>query len=212
MTHTEDTRQPAAHTPEPWDHDMDFIVAPDPTGQHPDIYIAEIAHSDDEGRVAPPDQQGANRRRICAAVNACRGLSTEALEQGVIATLRYALGELLTAAGDLEASIDGATDQFSAERARLNAALRAAQAVLDGGTEIELHEVLAARGQTALGWSVEDVQEVRPDLTDEQAWEVLRQVERRHDATIGITWDTLEWVAEDLFGDAPETDAPEGQP
>ena len=56
-----------AHTPGPWDYDMDFIVAPDPAGEHPDIYIAEIAHTDDEGRIASPEQQDANRRLIAAA-------------------------------------------------------------------------------------------------------------------------------------------------
>jgi hypothetical protein len=55
------------HTPGPWDYDMDFIVAPDPDGRHPDIYIAEIAHSDDEGRIASSQQQDANRRLIAAA-------------------------------------------------------------------------------------------------------------------------------------------------
>lgn len=64
-----------AHTPGPWDHDMDYIVAPDPNGRFPDIYIAEIAHSDDEGRIASPEQQDANRHLIAAApalLAACR--------------------------------------------------------------------------------------------------------------------------------------------
>jgi hypothetical protein len=26
------------HTPGPWSSDLDFIVAPDPDGRHPDIY------------------------------------------------------------------------------------------------------------------------------------------------------------------------------
>jgi hypothetical protein len=64
----------------------------------------------------------------------------------------------------------------------------------------------------SLGWSVEDVREVRPDLTDEQAWEVLQQVQRRHDANVGVNWYTLEYFAEELFGGAPETDAQEAQP
>lgn len=55
------------HTPGPWDCDLDYIVAPDPNGRHPDIYIAEIAHSDDEGRVASCEQQIANRQLITAA-------------------------------------------------------------------------------------------------------------------------------------------------
>ena len=58
---------PIAYTPGPWDYDMDYIVAPDPSGLHPDIYIAEIVHADDEGRLATPEQQDANRRLIAAA-------------------------------------------------------------------------------------------------------------------------------------------------
>jgi hypothetical protein len=38
------------------------------------------------------------------------------------------------------------------------------------------------------------------------------QVEARHDASIGVNWDTLECLAEDLYGPAPETDAQEEQP
>jgi len=59
--------RPFVHTPGPWDYDMDYIVAPDPDGRHPDIYIAEIAHVDDEGRIASVEQQDANRRLIAAA-------------------------------------------------------------------------------------------------------------------------------------------------
>jgi hypothetical protein len=55
------------YTPGPWDCDLDYIVAPDPNGRHPDIYIAEIAHSDEEGRVASHEQQHANRQLITAA-------------------------------------------------------------------------------------------------------------------------------------------------
>jgi hypothetical protein len=85
-------------------------------------------------------------------------------------------------------------------------AIRSARAALDDGMETDVHELLAARRQIALVWSVEDVQGVRPDLTEEQAWEVLRPVERRHDSELGVTWLTLELFAEDEFGPAPETD------
>jgi len=43
------------------------------------------------------------------------------------------------------------------------------------------------------------VKHIRPDLTDDQAWEVLEQVGDKHDAEWGITWTTLETVADDLF-------------
>jgi hypothetical protein len=55
------------HTPGPWQDDGKFIVAPDPQGIHPDIYIAEIVQEDDEGRMASPDQQLANGALIAAA-------------------------------------------------------------------------------------------------------------------------------------------------
>jgi hypothetical protein len=75
------------HTPGPWAYDMDFIVAPDPSGRHPDIYIAEIADSDEEGRIASLEQQDANRKLIAAAprlLDACR-MVVERWETGDLA-------------------------------------------------------------------------------------------------------------------------------
>jgi len=46
------------------------------------------------------------------------------------------------------------------------------------------------------------VKGIRPNLTDEQAFEVLEHVGRKHDAEWGISWTTLETVADDMF---PET-------
>ena len=57
----------------------------------------------------------------------------------------------------------------------------------------------------AIIWNIEDVQEVRPDLTDEQAAEVLQLVEDRHDANFGINWQSLDDCADILF---PATDEP----
>jgi len=68
--------------------------------------------------------------------------------------------------------------------------------------DIDIHAVLAERSQIGLIWSIEDVQEVRPDLSDDQAWDVLQLVRKRHDATLGVTWETLEYSAQCLFGDA----------
>jgi hypothetical protein len=99
MTHTAHTKPAAAHTPEPWHYEVDYsvttIFAPDPTGQNPyGTYVAEI-DGQDVGRFATREQHEANARRICAAVNACRGIPTRALEQGVVGGLREALGRLL---------------------------------------------------------------------------------------------------------------------
>jgi hypothetical protein len=68
---------------------------------------------------------------------------------------------------------------------------------------------LAERRQIAIIWSIEDVQEVRPDLTEDQCWEALAATKRYHDATIGINWDALRCHAALLFGTA--TDETEGQ-
>jgi hypothetical protein len=79
--------------------------------------------------------------------------------------------------------------------------------------DIDIHEVLAANRVIAHLWGTEDVQAVRPDLDDDQAWQVLQTVARRLDSQHGMSWETVEIVAEELFGEAPETDeAEEGQP
>jgi hypothetical protein len=61
------------------------------------------------------------------------------------------------------------------------------------------HTQPEASDQTFLGWSIEDVQQIRPDLTDQQARDVLSHCERRFDASIGINWDILELHADELF-------------
>ncbi|MFV0443449.1 MAG: hypothetical protein ACK5Q5_07750 [Planctomycetaceae bacterium] len=62
-----------------------------------------------------------------------------------------------------------------------------------------LHRRLAKRRQIAVVWSIEDVQSLRPDLTDDQAWEVLQIAERQHDCEQGLNWETFEVIADDVF-------------
>lgn len=69
-----------------------------------------------------------------------------------------------------------------------------------------LESLLAERKSIAIVWNIEDVQEVRPDLTAEQCWQVLTDVRRNHDACVGINWDVLDCVAFELFG-APQQEA-----
>jgi hypothetical protein len=67
----------------------------------------------------------------------------------------------------------------------------------------DLHQHLAAQRQIAIVWSVADVRDVRPDLTDDQCWDVLQTAANQHDALVGLSWDTLRCVADDLFGVQP---------
>ena len=64
--------------------------------------------------------------------------------------------------------------------------------------------------EAAIVWSAHDVLDVRPDLTLEQASEVLHHVIRQHDANHGIGWDDFEYFAATLFGEpAPVSDSDE---
>ncbi len=71
--------------------------------------------------------------------------------------------------------------------------------------DCDVHALLAKQKKIAIIWCIEDVRTLRPDLNNEQAWVVLKQVEDIHDAEWGINWTTLEQVADDLF---PESDDP----
>jgi hypothetical protein len=66
--------------------------------------------------------------------------------------------------------------------------------------EIDLDELLEQNRLIAHVWAIEDVQKVRPDLSDDQAWEVLCVANGRFDSENGITWEILEFFAEQVFG------------
>ena len=53
--------------------------------------------------------------------------------------------------------------------------------------------------QIAICWDVNDVLEIRPDLSDTQARVVLDKAERMHDAEIGINRGFIRMIADDLF-------------
>jgi hypothetical protein len=76
-----------------------------------------------------------------------------------------------------------------------------------------IRELLQRQRQVAVIFCCDDVKHVRPDLTDDQAWEVLQQCRDQHDCEYGFTWALIEDIAQDLFGDAPDTgEADEEQP
>lgn len=71
-----------------------------------------------------------------------------------------------------------------------------------------VHRLLAEEHKIAAIWCTDDVLGIRPDLNEEQAWEVLEQVGDIHDAEWGISWTTLETVADDLFPKPDESGQP----
>lgn len=79
------------------------------------------------------------------------------------------------------------------------------QAVL-AVNELDQFELVDKRYAMAIVWQIDDVLSIRPDLTEEQAGEVLGRVEDIHDASIGVSWDTLECCADDLFPEEDEDD------
>lgn len=53
--------------------------------------------------------------------------------------------------------------------------------------------------QIRIAWHIEDVAEIRPDLSVEQSREVLAAVREEHDAEIGVNWDVIRYHADELF-------------
>ena len=56
-------------------------------------------------------------------------------------------------------------------------------------------------------WHVDDVFNQRPDLTEDQAIEVLALIAHNFDANIGINWDVIDSAAHYLFPQEAATDA-----
>ncbi|CAN5425590.1 hypothetical protein BH10PSE19_BH10PSE19_04650 [soil metagenome] len=64
--------------------------------------------------------------------------------------------------------------------------------------------------EITITWTSEDIKEVRPDLSDVQASKVLQYVDRKHDDNVGINWEVIEIVADDLFPTTAANIAGEG--
>lgn len=59
-------------------------------------------------------------------------------------------------------------------------------------------DFIKADGCIAILWDIEDVKSHGaehgfPDITDKQAMEILERVEHGHDASMGISWETIEF-------------------
>jgi hypothetical protein len=75
---------------------------------------------------------------------------------------------------------------------------------------VAICNLLEGRGHIAALWSVDDVQPLRPDLTDAQCREVLQECSRHHDTGIGINGHVIEEQARDLFPPTGEWVGPFG--
>ena len=128
-------------------------------------------------------------------------------------TLESRVREAIRQLRDLPDSLAAEDDPaFTVEQVNfLEKRLYEVRAILEGEDRSQLyadvnlyvHDLLARHRRIAAIWAIEDVKGMRPHLTDDQAWEVLERVGDKHDAWGGITWTTLEIVADDLF---PEPD------
>ena len=99
--HTKENKKLPLHTPEPWflnkkEDILRFVLSKEGL-------IAETFNENDE----------ANSMRIVACINACAGISTEALEHGVINGLKVYLKELLM---EVEECDDGHSHSFANQK------------------------------------------------------------------------------------------------
>jgi len=94
-----------------------------------------------------------------------------------------------------------------AAAAQKKAKLLVAAMNLRRGGSVELPQIfslLAERRQIATYWGVDDVQQLRPDLSGDQAWEILQQVDLAHDRDHGLTRNTIRHVADELFPESSQ--------
>jgi hypothetical protein len=63
----------------------------------------------------------------------------------------------------------------------------------------EKSTITIEKSTITIEWSIEDVDSLRPDLTDKQKYEVLQAVKRHHDPNYGVTWQTLQEESDSMF-------------
>lgn len=69
--------------------------------------------------------------------------------------------------------------------------------------DVAIDELLAQNRKIAHIWGIDDVRQLRADLDDEQAWNVLQTVARRLHYDVGITFDVVDAVAAELYPRIP---------
>lgn len=68
-----------------------------------------------------------------------------------------------------------------------------------------VQRLLRRHNRLAIIWCVDDVRWLRPDLDEDQAWQVLERARIHHDASVGINWETLSAAADCLYPEPEET-------
>lgn len=109
MTMIDSIPSPTSHTPEPWGDNDDGVLLgnlDNYAGVAP--VVAVVEGYDDEANAS--DEARANSRRIAAAINACQGIPTEALEQGTVAEMLAALKQAHSLILDMGKIIRGLDD------------------------------------------------------------------------------------------------------
>lgn len=53
-----------------------------------------------------------------------------------------------------------------------------------------------SKTKITIRWGVDDIRSLGYECTDEQGFKVLQDVERYHDANIGINWNVIDWHCE----------------
>lgn len=121
-------------------------------------------------------------------LNLAHRVTDDELNRDIAELLRNGLGEILTDYSDAAEilAIDDPIDSTLDKR-------------------LDIHQFLDTNREIAVIWEVDDVLVLRPELSDEQAWQVLQHAKRHHDAGIGLNWESLEAAAEALYGPEPET-------
>jgi hypothetical protein len=101
---------------------------------------------------------------------------------------------------------DEPDDHTKAAVAEAKAQIIVAALNIEGGGWVQppyAHWIMHHDKEIAAVWFVQDVLDIRDDLTEDQAWQVLQRIDRDHDRDLGITKDVLRQTAEAMFPKKP---------
>ena len=71
---------------------------------------------------------------------------------------------------------------------------------------IVFSKVKPPKESISITWWIEDIQSLRPDSKREQAAQVLNTLKTPHNAEIGVNWDVIRTVCDDLYPSKFEED------